>query len=150
MNSNTNIAITFEAQCCNSKQPEIQWNWRDYHHKQTLFKTSTAEFDIDLDNGPHIIRFELINKTNKDTTEDQDLAVIIKNIAINGISDPKILLASTYRPDYPEPWYSQQDPKPKPLLHGLSYLGWNGIWELEFSVPEYQRLHKTLDLGQQY
>ena len=150
MNSNTNIAITFEAQCCNGKQPEIQWNWREYQHKHTLFKTSTAEFDIDLDDGPHIIRFELINKTNEDTTEDQDLAVIIKDICINGISDEKIFTKTQYRPNYPDPWLSQQTTKPEEILYGHRYIGWNGAWELEIQVPAFEWLHQTMGFGWHY
>ena len=145
----TRIAITLESVHWNSR-PRIRWNWREYQHEHVLNGEICMAFELDLEETSHIIRFDFFNKTNEDTQDGKDKAVIIKDIQINGISDPKIILASTYRPDYPEPWLSQQDPKPEPILYGQQYLGWNGSWELEFSVPAFKWLHKTMDLGWTY
>lgn len=149
MNLDTSIEITFEAVCWESR-PKIRWNWKNFSHEQTLFGTSTVGFSVPHEEGDHIIRFEFFNKTNEDTQDGKDKAIIIRDVKINSISDPKILLATKYKPNYPEPWLSQQTSKPDPVLFGQDYLGWNGTWELEYSVPAFQWLHKTLDLGQQY
>lgn len=146
----TDIEIQFNAKQCNGKRPRIKWNFRGYSHEQALIGSSTAGFKLDLAEGPHIIRFEFINKTNEDTTQDQDLAVIIEDIRINGISDEKIFNHTVYRPKYPEPWFSEQSEQPKAELYAHRYLGWNGSWELEFGVPAFEWLHQTMGFGWHY
>ena len=78
---------------------------------------------------------------------DSETAVEIVDIGFFGISDPKFAWAGVYRPDYPEPWYSQQAPRPADSLPAQTYLGWNGTYRLEFSVPVFEWMHKTLNLG---
>jgi hypothetical protein len=78
---------------------------------------------------------------------DSETAVEIVDIGFFGISDPKFAWAGIYRPDYPEPWYSQQTPRPADSLPAQTYLGWNGTYRLEFSVPVFEWMHKTLNLG---
>jgi len=146
----TKIAITLEAMTCDGKQPVIQWQGEHTQHQQTLWRETTVEFEYDLEQGEHFVQFEFINKTNQDTTADEDLAVIIKDIQVNDISDPKINLVATYYPNYPEPWFSQQDPKPSSILPGHQYLGWNGVWRLEYDVPTFAWIHKIKGLGWQY
>ena len=147
----TDVEIIFDGQSCNGKQPEIQWNCPLLDHSQVVTSNSTAGFGLDLEQGSHIIRFDFLNKALEDTTELEDLAVIIKDIRINGISDEKIFNHTVYRPAYPEPWFSQQSKtKPESVLYGHRYLGWNGSWELEFSVPAFQWLHQTIGFGWHY
>lgn len=78
---------------------------------------------------------------------DSETAVEIVAIEFFGISDPKFAWAGVYYPDYPEPWYGQQTPRPADLLPAQTYLGWNGTYRLEFSVPVFEWMHKTLNLG---
>ena len=146
----TKIAITIEGLTCDGKEPVIQWQGEHTQHQETLWQETTVEFDYDLEQGEHYIQFEFINKTNQDTTADEDLAVVIKDITINGISDPKIMMATTYRPRYPEPWLSQQDTTPDSVLQGHQYLGWNGIWRLEYTVPVFTWIHEAKGLGWRY
>lgn len=147
--SNTNISITFESVHWSSR-PRIRWNWREYQHIHILDGETTVAFDLPLEKGKHIICFDFFNKSDEDSQNGLDKAVIVKDVQINGISDPRIILASTYRPRYPESWLNQQHPTPEPILYGQTYLGWNGVWELEFEVPVFTWLHKTLELGWHY
>ena len=146
----TNIKIDFDIETADGKQPVIQWDFLHYRHKQTLWTNSSAEFELDLENGDHCISFDFINKTNQDTTDQEDLAVIIKDIKINGISDEKIFNHAIYRPQYPDPWFSQQSQQPNSKLYGHRYLGWNGNWKLDFSVPSFKWLHQTMGFGWHY
>lgn len=89
---------------------------------------------------------ELINKPAADSTQ----AVIVESVEFFGITDPKFVWAGTYTPVYPEPWASEQSgPLPKQLL-GQGYLGWNGTWQLTFSVPVFTWIHQIQDLGWVY
>lgn len=77
--------------------------------------------------------------------QDSHTAVIVKNIDFFGISDPKFIWAGAYYPDYPEHYPD----KTSPLL-GQGYLGWNGVYLLEFSVPVFTWIHQTQNLGWVY
>ena len=151
MNTITRVAITIE--CIHGpqwKQPIIVWNTDQYTHTSSLFKDSTFEFNYARPDGDHAIEFSFVNKTNEDSGAEGDMALIIKDISINGISDVGLFNHTTYTPDYPEPWLSQQEPKPKSVLHGHRYLGWNGTWRFDFSTPAYQWLHQAKQLGWTY
>jgi hypothetical protein len=94
-----------------------------------------------------VLTVELLNKTDADTVNGLDKAVVIESVGFFGISDPKFVWAGEYCPDYPEPWYSEQIVKPAPLLKNHTYLCWNGKWTLTFDVPVFTWIHKIQDLG---
>jgi hypothetical protein len=104
-----------------------------------------TEFDYDFvtNNSTVDICVEHFNKHNTDS----ETAVEIVSIEFFDISDPAFAWAGTYRPDYPEPWYSQQTLKPASSLPGQTYLGWNGVYRLEVSVPVFEWMHKKLAMG---
>ena len=78
---------------------------------------------------------------------DHNMAVIVDSVEFFGITDPKFVWAGTYTPNYPEPWYSEQIEKPLAQLPQQNYMGWNGIWRLDFSVPVFTWMHQTMNLG---
>jgi len=92
---------------------------------------------------------ELINKRDCDTelSKGLDKYLIIKSVVFFGIQDPRFTWAGTYRPDYPEPWYSQQSDPPPAILTNQDRLSWNGRWVLEFETPVFTWMHRVLDLG---
>jgi hypothetical protein len=73
---------------------------------------------------------------------DHATAVIVKSIGFFGIEDPKFVWAGVYYPYYPEHYLDKTSPLP-----GQGYLGWNGVYELEFSVPVFTWMHQTQALG---
>ena len=79
-------------------------------------------------------------KTEEEFKSGQDLAVIVEELEINGISDPKFVWAGKFYPIYPR-WEQDQGPI------DTNYLGFNGEWKLSISIPAYTWIHKTLDLG---
>jgi len=94
---------------------------------------------------------EFISKTRKCCLkvehfkkDDNDIstAVIVKEISFFGIADPKFVWAGIYYPDYPPHYPNKVSPLP-----GQGYLGWNGVYQLEFSVPVFTWMHNTLNLG---
>jgi hypothetical protein len=76
---------------------------------------------------------------------DVDTAVEIVNVGFFGITDPRFVWAGVYYPDYPEHYPDKTSPLP-----GHTYLGWNGVYRLEFSVPVFTWIHQVQNLGWMY
>ena len=100
-------------------------------------------------NNQATLTVELLNKTDADTVPDSglDKAVIIESVSFFDITDDRFVWAGEYRPDYPEPWYSEQAVRPEPLLKSHTYLSWNGKWTLTFDVPVFTWIHRVQNLG---
>lgn len=102
--------------------------------------------DIDLDikfsgHDSAVLKVEHFNKADN----DPDTAVVINSIGFFGISDPKFVWSGVYRPSYPEHYENKI-----PELPGQDYLGWNGVYSLEFGIPVFVWMHQTLDMGWLY
>jgi hypothetical protein len=123
---------------------------------KTLFldTPTTFNFEYTAENNSYII-VELLNKTVADTILDKNLdkAVIIEDISFFGIADPKFIWAGILTPIYPDYWIEENRNKnielPKELTN-LSYIGFNGQWRLDFTVPVFTWMHKIQDLGWVY
>lgn len=98
------------------------------------------------------LRVEFLNKTDADTIQDQglDKAIVIDWVEFFGIRDPKFVWEGVYTPVYPEPWYSQIESKPADALKNTNYLGWNGVWQLDFTVPIFSWIHQQQSHGWLY
>jgi hypothetical protein len=104
---------------------------------QQLVTATNFNFDFTADDSGYL------KVTHCDKTDhDHDTAVIIKQISFFGITDPKFIWAGTYYPDYPEHYPDKTSPLP-----GHGYLGWNGVYELKFTVPVFTWIHQTQNLG---
>jgi hypothetical protein len=136
----TKVAVTLTPKV-GSIVPEVIVSVPGYSVHETLWKTKQVELEFDKDIGWLEVVF--MNKPESDA----DMAVVIDKVEFFGISDPKFVWAGIYTPKYPEPWYSQQIEKPPAELSQQNYMGWNGCWRLEFSVPVFTWMHKTLNLG---
>jgi hypothetical protein len=76
--------------------------------------------------------------------------VRITSLAFNGIASAKFIWHGRYCPEYPEPWATEQQAQGLVLESEISntdYLGWNGEWSLDFTVPVFTWIHKTENLG---
>lgn len=111
---------------------------------ETLHTTKRVELEFDAPAG--WIEIVFMNKP----VDDAAMAVVIDKVEFFGITDPKFVWAGVYTPKYPEPWHSQQIEKPPAQLPQQNYMGWNGTWRLDFSVPVFTWMHKTLNLGWVY
>jgi hypothetical protein len=108
-----------------------------------LIQNQTFDFDFETDNNLESLVITHLNKT----AADPITAVIVKQISFFGISDPRFVWLGKYTPEYPEPWYSQQDIKPDSVVTNTGYLGWNGVWRLDFAVPVFSWIHQVQNLG---
>jgi hypothetical protein len=128
--------------------PEINIGINDDIQRIILTDNQIFHYEFTADNTS-ILSVELLNKTDTDTIPDKglDKAVIIESVGFFGINDPRFVWSGEYRPDYPEPWYSEQLAKPEPLLKNHTYLSWNGKWTLTFDVPVFTWIHRVQNLG---
>ena len=124
--------------------PEIVISVPD-HKIQTILHDST-KFELEFVGPSGWLQIQLVNKAST----DPHTAVIIDQIEFFGIQDPKFIWHGQYRPEYPEPWFSQQQPPPPPILTNITHLGWNGVWQLDFDVPVFSWIHRVQNLGWVY
>jgi hypothetical protein len=108
---------------------------------ETLQESKRIELEFNESYG--WLQVDFSNKPDN----DQHMAVIIDKVEFFGISDPRFIWAGIYTPNYPEPWYSQQIEKPPTYHLQQNYLGWNGTWRLDFSIPVFTWMHRVQNLG---
>lgn len=90
------------------------------------------------------LHIEFFGKSDSDTIVEtnQDKAIIIEQIKLNGIHRPSFVWQGEYRPNYPI--HLKNEPE---VLRAHTYLGWNGIWTLDFTIPVFTWIHKIENLG---
>ena len=82
---------------------------------------------------------------NEERVKDQLLH--IKNIEIDQIDVGTLVYEGVYKPEYPEPWASQQANAGNKLpitLKNVTEMGHNGTWTFGFSSPFYMWLLENL------
>lgn len=136
----TKVAVTLTP-TVGKMPPDVFVSVPGHVVRETLWRTKRIELEFDSPVG--WLKITFMNKPDNDPV----MAVGIDSIEFFGISDPKFVLAGVYTPKYPEPWYSQQTEKPPVQLPQQNYMGWNGSWRLDFSVPVFTWMHETLNLG---
>lgn len=110
-------------------------------HTQQLQQPTEISFNFSKAIGPCALTIEHFDKAEYDAVT----AVSIEKISFFGINDLHFVWAGIYVPNYPD-HYSDK----KPLLPGQNYLGWNGTYILNFEVPVFTWIHRTLNLGWLY
>jgi hypothetical protein len=134
-----------------SKLPEFKISVDDkifVHNFVNINKqTNIFDFEVELVDGDHWLKIELVNKDPADTKLDsngniiEDMLLNIESITIDDI-DLGLLKwsASNYYPVYPEEYrvktIENQESLPECVKNCVN-LGWNGSWVLPFSSPFY-------------
>lgn len=95
-----------------------------------LIQPSWFNFEFEQMGGPARLSVELFDKHPHDPTT----AVIIKQVKLNDVEHLQNTYQGMYYPTNMEP---RRD----------TYIAWNGIWVLDFTVPVYTWMHKTQGLG---
>jgi hypothetical protein len=128
-----NMRVTLEP----VGEPWVDIDVEGWGQIQRLTKTTDFDFEFDAQDRC-CLKIEHFKKPDNDATT----AVIVKQISFFGIADPKFVWSGTYYPDYPEHYDNKISSLP-----GQGYLGWNGVYQLEFSVPIFTWIHQTLGMG---
>lgn len=131
-----------------TKQPEfkINVNGNNFYHgslTQAPNTTEYFEFDVELEEGKHDLKIELLNKTTADTVKDaqgnivDDMLLNIDLIEVDNI-DLGVLrwTGSVYEPTYPDNYTDEAQKQVKEVKNCIN-LGWNGVWRLPFDSPFY-------------
>ena len=121
-------------------QPWIKVSANSITKAQQLTDVKDFVFEFAASGSSNLV----VEHHNKDVN-DVDTAVEIVNVSFFGISDPKFVWAGVYYPDYPKHYPDKTSPLP-----GHGYLGWNGVYRLEFSVPVFTWIHQVQNLGWLY
>lgn len=135
---NTCVEITLKP----IQQPEICVRVGDQTVHTYLKQKTTYKFDIVQPRGPLAIAVEMLEKSDTDSAT----AVVIERITLNGIADEKFIWTGVYRPIYPGPWARTQTDL-RDTIEATNYLGWNGCWELQTTVPIFTWIHQIRGLG---
>lgn len=99
----------------------------------------THKFTHTIDEGEHILRINLANKTDSDTlivdgNVDKDMLLNIDDITIDNISLGQLLWSeSTFILDKPHEYQGKEITQ----LDNCVNLGWNGSYTLKFASPHY-------------
>lgn len=133
------------------RPPEVTVMLNGHVRWQGMLETDLIlDWSQSLEKGPHCLEVMLLGKTNEYTTATKDHAVIIEHVDFFGIRNDKFKWQGVYRPEYPEPWRTEQESQGIELLPELpahTYLGWNGTWRLDFTTPIFTWMHQVQDLG---
>ncbi|CAB4133443.1 hypothetical protein UFOVP257_195 [uncultured Caudovirales phage] len=105
-----------------------------------------AGFPLSIDK--HCVWIDFNNKDDSNCVLEErlDMAVEIESVTLEGITLDRVKWAAEYYPRYPEPWASTQTNLPTVVKY-TTYLGWNGRWNLNFTVPIFTWIHQTENLG---
>jgi hypothetical protein len=147
-----NCELTIEIQPLYCKEwPYLTLGLDDqiiYNDRLSNLQTFTISKDLDI--AKHYLWIKFSGKTNENTNASQDQALIIKKVSFENITSDRFKWAAKYYPTYPQPWANEQKANNIDLpaeLMNQDYLGWNGIWKLEFTVPVFTWIHKIDNLG---
>jgi len=137
------IPVQIEIQLHPVGRPRIDISVHASRTVKQLDEDTVFRFNFETENSHECLSLTHFGKS----ADDADSAVIIKQISFFSISDPRFVWLGQYTPDYPELWYNQQISKPAAVLTNTDYLGWNGTWKLNFSVPVFTWIHQIQNLG---
>ena len=109
-------------------------------------KPTIIEFEHELEeNKSYNFIIDRLSKDPKQTiVEDgkivKDQLLHIKSIEIDEIDIGGLVYEGVYKPEYPEPWATQQTEagnKPPESYKNVTQMGHNGTWTLTFTSPFY-------------
>ena len=132
-----NMSVTLEP----VRNPWVKISVGHHVRTQQLTQTETFNFKFASEQSTCLLEIEHFEKIDN----DPDTAVVVKDISFFEIADPKFVWAGVYYPNYPDHY-----PKKVSVLPGQGYLGWNGVYQLEFDVPVFTWMHRILNLGDIY
>ena len=134
----------------------IKINEKSYFNKEitsTEDKPTIIEFEHELEEGKaYNFIIDRSGKNKRETIVDdgkivKDQLLHIKSIEIDEIDIGSLVYEGIYKPEYPEPWASQQAEKGNKLpetLKNVTQMGHNGTWTFTFTSPFYMWLLENL------
>ena len=147
--SHCNIVVVVSPVGYEDVHPKCRISFNNIVEDFVLYESKRIAFNTVIDKDTELT-IELYGKENKDSIIGRDLRINIDSVSIMGIENKKFIHRGIYRPEYPEPWASQQQAQGIQLSKEIKYadsLGWNGKWILTVSNPPFSWIHRVLDHG---
>ena len=119
----------------------------------TIDKPTIIEFEHELEDGEsYNLIIDRVGKGIRQTVVNdgkiiKDQLLHIKSIEIDDIDIGSLVYEGIYKPEYPEPWATQQAEAGNKLpetLKNVTQMGHNGTWTFSFSSPFYMWLLENL------
>jgi len=135
------------------RPPTVRVSLNDQVKDLSLDQDTVVSFVEEANHGDILqLTVEHYGKTmaDCDPNENLDTAVVIDRININGIESQRFVWQGLYMPKYEKAYVEEQNKNGTELasvLKHCNYLGWNGVWTLEFTAPVFTWIHKTENLG---
>ena len=136
---------------------EVLMGDKSYSRKEisaTETKPDTIEFEHECTEGSdYTLKIIRSGKGNRQCVVNdkgdilKDQVLHIKSIEIDEIDIGALVFDGVYRPEYPEPWATQQRSAGNELpaeFKNVTEMGHNGTWSLTFSSPFYMWLLENL------
>ena len=135
---------------------DIKINEKSYFNKEitsTEDKPTIIEFEHEFeeDKSYNFIIDRLGKDKNQTIVENEkivnDQLLHIKSIEIDEIDIGSLIYEGVYKPEYPEPWATQQTKignKLPETLKNVTKMGHNGTWTFTFTSPFYMWLLENL------
>ena len=135
---------------------DIKINEKSYFKEEITSikdKPTIIEFEHEFEeNKSSNLIIDRLGKDKKQTiVEDgkivKDQSLHIKSIEIDEIDIGSLIYDGVYKPNYPEPWATQQAEAGNKLpetLKNVTQMGHNGTWTLTFTSPFYMWLLENL------
>ena len=135
---------------------DIKINEKSYFKKEitsTIDKPTIIEFEHELEDGEsYNLIIDRVGKGIRQTVVNdgkiiKDQLLHIKSIEIDDIDIGSLVYEGIYKPEYPEPWATQQAEAGNKLpetLKNVTQMGHNGTWTFSFSSPFYMWLLENL------
>jgi hypothetical protein len=135
------------------RPPTVRVGLNDQVKDLCLDQDTVVSFVAEANHGDILrLTVEHYGKTIADCkpNDNLDTAVVIDRININGIESQRFVWQGLYVPEYEKAYVEDQHKNGTelaPVLKHSSYLGWNGVWTLEFTAPVFTWIHKIENLG---
>lgn len=135
------------------RHPTVKVKLNDKEQNLTLSQDTFVSFVSEANkDDKFILSVEHYGKTAKDhdVVHNLDTAVVVDRIVLNGIESRRFIWQGLYTPHYEETYVADLQRNGvtlEPVLKNCNYLGWNGVWSLEFTAPVFTWIHQLEHLG---
>jgi hypothetical protein len=135
------------------RHPTVRVSFGDQVKDLSLDRDTVVSFATEASHGDILkLTVEHYGKTVTDCkpNDNLDTAVVIDRININGINCERFVWQGLYTPNYEKSYVEEQHKNGielAPVLQYCKYLGWNGVWALEFTAPAFTWIHRIENLG---
>lgn len=135
------------------RHPTVRVSLNDQVKEITVDQDTVISFVAEANKDDRfILSVEHYGKTpsDHDVTDNLDTAVVVERIVLNGLESRRFIWQGLYTPKYDSDYVEdlkRNGVELEPVLKNCNYLGWNGVWSLEFTAPVFTWVHNLEHLG---